>query len=122
MSSFIRLSRRSSGSSNQAASSPGHGAQEGSLPKRLHIVVIGLVQGVGFRYFAVNEARRLSISGWVRNRLDGTVELEAQGERTALAAFVDAMKTGNDWSRVQTVQVEEIALHLGESGFRVART
>ena len=90
--------------------------------QRVHIIVTGLVQGVGFRYFAVNEARRLAVSGWVRNRLDGTVELEAQGAPTALAVFVEAMKTGNDWSRVQDVQVEEIAVRHGESGFRVART
>ena len=90
--------------------------------QRVHIIVTGLVQGVGFRYFAVNEARRLAVSGWVRNRLDGTVELEAQGAPTALVAFVEAMKTGNDWSRVQDVQVEEIAVRHGEPGFRVART
>ena len=46
---------------------------------RKHIVVNGLVQGVGFRYFTVTQARRLGVRGWVRNCRDGSVELEAQG-------------------------------------------
>lgn len=44
---------------------------------RKHIVVTGLVQGVGFRYFTVTQARRLGVQGWVRNCRDGSVELEA---------------------------------------------
>ena len=90
--------------------------------RRVHIIVSGLVQGVGFRYFAVQAAERLAISGWVRNRLDGTVELEAQGARSALTDFVHVLKTGNDWSRVEDVQVNPVAVHPGERGFHVART
>jgi hypothetical protein len=46
---------------------------------RLHAVVHGRVQGVGFRYFVMREARALGLSGWVRNQADGSVEVEAEG-------------------------------------------
>ena len=51
---------------------------------RKHIVVNGLVQGVGFRYFTVTQARRLGIQGWVRNCRDDSVDLEAQGSSDAV--------------------------------------
>ena len=54
---------------------------------RKHIVVTGLVQGVGFRYFTVTQARRLGVQGWVRNCRDGSVELEAQGSSDAVQAL-----------------------------------
>ena len=56
---------------------------------RKHIVVNGLVQGVGFRYFTVTQARRLGVRGWVRNCRDGSVELEAQGSSDAVQALVE---------------------------------
>ena len=50
---------------------------------RVHILVQGLVQGVGFRWFVAREAGQLGLQGFVRNRAEGTVELEAEGERGA---------------------------------------
>ena len=58
---------------------------------RKHIVVTGLVQGVGFRYFTVTQARRLGVQGWVRNCRDGSVELEAQGSSDAVQALVEQL-------------------------------
>ena len=49
---------------------------------RKHIVVTGLVQGVGFRYFTVTQARRLGVQGWVRNCRDGSVELKHKAAAT----------------------------------------
>ncbi|MCM1106175.1 MAG: acylphosphatase [Blautia sp.] len=46
---------------------------------RRHIIFYGRVQGVGFRYYSVNKARQLDLTGWVRNLRDGTVEMEVQG-------------------------------------------
>lgn len=53
----------------------------------LHIAVRGRVQGVGFRYAMINEARRLGVTGWVRNRRDGSVEAFACGVPAALDAL-----------------------------------
>ena len=61
---------------------------------RAHVIVSGMVQGVGFRYYALREAERAGVSGWVRNRRDGTVEIEAQGEEEALEAFLAAVRPG----------------------------
>ena len=46
---------------------------------REHYVFFGRVQGVGFRYYSVNKARQLGLTGWVRNLYDGSVEMEVQG-------------------------------------------
>ncbi|MFR4318767.1 acylphosphatase [Eubacterium sp.] len=46
---------------------------------RKHIFFYGRVQGVGFRYYSVNKARQLGLTGWVRNLYDGSVEMEVQG-------------------------------------------
>jgi acylphosphatase len=52
------------------------------------------VQGVGFRWFVREAARRRSLSGWVRNRADGSVEIAAEGEDGAVAALVAAVRVG----------------------------
>lgn len=92
---------------------------------RVHVVVTGMVQGVGFRYFAVTRARGLGgVSGWVRNRRDGSVEVEAQGPRAVVDRFVDDLKVGPRWSRVDGVGVREIPVledrDAASSSFRVA--
>ena len=46
---------------------------------RKHIFFYGRVQGVGFRYYSVNKARQLGLTGWVRNLYDGSIEMEVQG-------------------------------------------
>ena len=73
---------------------------------RLRATVTGRVQGVGYRYFVQSLATRLELSGWVRNRPDGGVELEAEGTAGALAALVDELKVGPTLSKVTGVHVE----------------
>ncbi|NMM97785.1 acylphosphatase [Bifidobacterium olomucense] len=75
---------------------------------RKHIVVEGLVQGVGFRYFAVMQACKLGITGWVRNRRDGAVEVEAQGKPESMENFVSALRQGPRWAEVQHVSVTDM--------------
>ncbi|KFI95680.1 acylphosphatase [Bifidobacterium stellenboschense] len=76
---------------------------------RVHAVVTGMVQGVGFRYFVVMKTRSIGgLSGWVRNRYDGSVEVEAQGPRGSVAQLISALKVGPRWSQVEHVQVREI--------------
>ncbi len=61
---------------------------------RSHIVIQGLVQGVGFRYFVYHHAVRLRVTGWVRNLFNGDVEIECEGERSELEIFVGELKIG----------------------------
>jgi acylphosphatase len=71
--------------------------------ERLHGVVHGDVQGVGFRYFLMREARRLGLRGWVRNRDDGTVEFVAEGGRSDLERLNQAAGQGPSMARVKRV-------------------
>jgi acylphosphatase len=67
---------------------------------RVHLILSGRVQGVGFRYHALRCAERLHLRGWVRNLPDGSVEVEAEGERDVLAAFAAEMRQGPSAARV----------------------
>jgi acylphosphatase len=77
-----------------------------------YIRVSGVVQGVSFRYFTRKTARELGLSGWVRNRPDGDVELEAAGERGMLEELIKALRVGPPAAHVRDVQVR----WLEESG------
>ena len=55
---------------------------------RKHIIFYGRVQGVGFRYYAVNKANQLGLTGWVRNLPDGTVEMEGQGNEPSIDELI----------------------------------
>lgn len=70
----------------------------------VRVVVIGRVQGVGFRAFVVREAERQGVTGQVRNRPDGTVEATAHGPRPALEAFVGALREGPRAARVESLE------------------
>jgi acylphosphatase len=72
---------------------------------RVHVLVSGQVQGVGFRYATVDEARRLGVRGWVRNLPDGRVEAEAEGERAAVEALVRYLERGPPLARVDDADV-----------------
>jgi acylphosphatase len=61
---------------------------------RLHARVHGNVQGVGFRYFTLENANRLNLTGWVRNRHDGTVEVIAEGSRSDLDDLLKKLRRG----------------------------
>lgn len=67
----------------------------------IHLEVSGRVQGVGFRWFVVEMARRLAVSGWVRNRPDGGVEIAACGDAAALAKLESAVRKGPPGAQVQ---------------------
>lgn len=86
--------------------------------KRVHVIVSGRVQGVGFRYFAVSLASKYQISGWVRNLYNGDVELEAQGTSDKLQFFLQEVQEGNRFVRVRNMEVSTISLK-NEKGFKV---
>ncbi|MBC5581964.1 acylphosphatase [Anaerofilum sp. BX8] len=87
--------------------------------ERLYIRIGGCVQGVGYRYYAVYSARRLGLTGWVRNREDGDLELEAQGAPDDLEAFCEAMRRGPHYAQVQRFETQPLA-PVKENNFSVA--
>jgi len=76
------------------------------------VIVRGTVQGVGFRYAAVAAAERLNITGWVRNRGDGTVEMLLEGSEDAVEAMIAWCRRGPPQAQVRDVQVSEVAPEL----------
>ena len=75
-------------------------------PARLHAVVEGRVQGVGFRYFVVQIADELKLVGWVRNLDDGGVEVTAEGNRSRLETFLKALYRGPSSAFVSNITIE----------------
>ncbi|MBI5784360.1 MAG: acylphosphatase [Rhodocyclales bacterium] len=71
-----------------------------------HLVITGLVQGVGYRYGMVVAARRLDVAGWVRNRRDGSVEAMVAGTAESVAAITDWARRGPAGAEVAHVAVE----------------
>jgi len=74
------------------------------MNKRIHILIGGSVHGVGFRMYAVDQAEDLSLTGWVRNRADGKVEIVAEGEESDIEAFLERCRTGHDAAVVAEVR------------------
>ncbi len=83
------------------------------------LIVSGRVQGVGFRWFTEREALKRNIRGFVRNLEDGRVEILAQGEASALAGFVDAIRRGPPASRVERVHSSSVEVDPARSAFRI---
>jgi acylphosphatase len=73
--------------------------------ERLHGVIKGDVQGVGFRYFLIGRAKALGLKGWVTNRDDGAVEFVAEGSRRDLEQLERAAREGPRMARVTAVQL-----------------
>jgi acylphosphatase len=92
-----------------------------TLPRaaRLHLVITGRVQGVGFRYAAVDEARRLGLVGWTRNCPDGTVEIAAEGPRERLDQLAAWSHAGPPGAAVTHVAVDWSDATGEFSGFRI---
>lgn len=89
---------------------------------RLHAIVEGRVQGVGFRYFVLEVADSLGVTGWVRNRWDETVEVMAEGDPAALEKLLAALKRGPRASFVTEIKVEWQSATGEFGGFRVSGT
>lgn len=91
-------------------------------PGRLHALVRGRVQGVGFRATTADEARRLSLAGWVRNRADGSVEVLAEGSAEALEALESFLRTGPRTAHVSSLQVDRGTAQGAPFPFETRRT
>ncbi|MBS1249782.1 MAG: Acylphosphatase [Chloroflexi bacterium] len=90
--------------------------------QRLHVTIKGYVQGVGFRYFVNRTAGGLGLSGWVRNRSQGTVEVVAEGKRSPLEKLLTALERGPIGSSVRSVHPRWQDATGEFARFRVRRT
>lgn len=73
---------------------------------RLHAIVEGRVQGVSFRYYTTVTAHQLSLTGWVRNRTDGTVEVVAEGDKVHLSQLLEFLRQGPPAALVRDVRID----------------
>ena len=89
--------------------------------KRVHVIVSGDVQGVGYRYTARGVAERIGVAGWIRNRPDGTVEAEIEGSEGQGTSMLAWMDQGPPGSHVRERVVSDAPLE-GAGGFQVRRT
>ena len=89
---------------------------------RKHIRFYGRVQGVCFRYNSSNEARKLGLTGWVRNELDGSVTMEIQGTEEQLEGVMLSLKhmiiKRGRYVRIESIDEKEVPTVADESGFR----
>jgi len=88
--------------------------------KRVRVLVSGEVQGVGFRWYCREQAMGRRVTGFVRNLPDGQVEAAFEGDPQAVDAMVRWCRTGPNWARVESVEVEPEE-PKGDDEFRIAR-
>lgn len=89
--------------------------------RRVHCIVTGLVQGVGFRYHTRDEAVRLDLQGWVRNLDDGRVEVVAEGPEETLRQLVAWLGRGPRSARVDNVDTRWEAATGQHHNFHITR-
>lgn len=76
-----------------------------------HLTITGRVQGVGFRGTTMMLARRLGLSGYVANRVDGSVYVEVQGDQNVVKSFINKMCDGpTPYARVDHVDIQQAEL------------
>lgn len=90
------------------------------MHERLHVLISGLVQGVGFRHATYRKAATMGLSGWVRNTPDGRVEAVFEGEKPVLEEMLDWCTQGPVLSRVDTVECDWAAAEDGFDQFEIA--
>ncbi len=70
------------------------------------VAIKGRVQGVSYRYYALREADRLGLKGWIRNERDGSVTSAAEGTHAQLEEFISFLRKGSPAARVSAIEVE----------------
>lgn len=84
---------------------------------RYHIIADGRVQGVGFRFFFIMNAQNYDLTGWVRNMDNGMVEMEVQGEIDSIKKFLEIIKNGNRFIKVDELYQKKIEVIYNEYSF-----
>ena len=77
-------------------------------PRRVRVRVLGRVQGVGYRWFAARAARGLDLAGWVRNGMDGVVELAVAGPAGSVEQLLVELRRGPAQAVVRAVEVDDV--------------
>jgi acylphosphatase len=86
---------------------------------RATIIVRGLVQGVGYRFFTVDQAKTFNVRGFAKNLPDGNVEIVAEGDEGAIKGFIEQLKIGPRSAHVKAVDVEWIDSEFGFTEFDI---
>ena len=81
------------------------------------LTISGRVQGVGYRDWTITTAHHLGLTGWVRNRIDGAVEVLIVGDDNAVGEMIDACRRGPPMARVDNVDIEPVDLDVLPQGF-----
>jgi acylphosphatase len=89
--------------------------------QRYSFRVEGRVQGVGFRYFVLQTAQNLHVTGWVRNRADGSVQGEVQGDEASVNEFFAKVRAGNGIAKVINMHYSSQEPKANERAFAIAR-
>lgn len=87
--------------------------------RRVHVVVSGSVQGVGFRFATERQARKLGLSGWVRNLPDGNVEILAEGKPEDVQSLLDWCHVGPPAAQVTSVRHRDVPADQPLTGFGI---
>lgn len=87
--------------------------------KRYYVIFKGRVQKVGFRYTLYREATRLNITGWVKNRLDGTVETQLQGKKSDILFLINNLPKKSYFILIEDYFMKEIPVDEQETSFDV---
>jgi len=102
-----------------ASEGEGPRASDGGARVRRRVLLEGRVQGVGFRFYAIRQAKALGVGGFVRNLPDGRVEAEAEGVPSAVETFLQRLQRGPVGSAVRRVE-SALLPPRGEEVFRIA--
>ena len=89
------------------------------MEARVHIIVHGLVHGVGFRWYVARQAGTLGLRGFVQNRPEGTVEIEAEGDRSLIQEFISHVQVGPRSAQVRDLQIEWQEPHSDMRSFEI---
>lgn len=86
--------------------------------KRVRVIIGGRVQGVGFRYFVLENAQKNNINGYVKNMPGGSVEIDAEGEPDQMDRFLHICRQGPPHAKVEDFHIQDIPVY-GYSRFRI---
>lgn len=91
--------------------------------RKVQVIVRGMVQGVGFRYFTARQAEQRGLVGWVENREDGSVQAYAEGPESLITEFLEELRRGPRFSQVDDMQIllDDSCNHLTLRNFTIKR-